>query len=477
MVRYLLEKGAHLGTPGEINPHGVDDLVKYHTGAALAKLILDSTGVDLNTKVPLLSPDEMSSYLRYAAAIGDSATIESLAHYGTAYDIFMPLVSAAQHGHVGIVKTLLERLPEFFLEESEIQDCCNEAVESAATNEHQSVVAALLDFAEQQGFYSVARRGLITAVDLGLETLCQLLVERGALKEAGSDFVDDSQILEMAITAGNHTLLKQMMDLHGYDPFCTFEWNKGSRRECTILERVAENSLDLFKTVLSWGPVTLDPSDLICQNALLRATARGKTDIIAYFLQHGFDVNGAYCLRDCYGNWDDDSVVTVSLLSQSAGSWNHYDPSNASSTTEFLLDQGADVNAVGCHGRTALAEIARDRKDLPMTRMPTTRGDLSVAKVLVARGADPLVSFEKCQSALQNAIFNQNFELVEFFLQTIDARGYKCDRLDSFICYVLDNIKMPKRRRSDPEFWWDIFFLVKALRGYYWRAACPVPDT
>lgn len=51
VVRYLLEKNAHLGTPGELNTCEISDISSHDRGPALAKTIFDSSGcsIDLDT--------------------------------------------------------------------------------------------------------------------------------------------------------------------------------------------------------------------------------------------------------------------------------------------------------------------------------------------------------------------------------------------------------------------------------------------
>lgn len=80
-----------------------------------------------------------------------------------------------------------------------------------------------------------------------------------------------------------------------------------------------------------------------------------------------------------------------------------------------------EVDAVGSRGRTALAELARQS------------GDISLAKMLIDRGANSLTGAEKGESTLEWAILGFHHELVELSLQSITARGYQSSRLDTTI--------------------------------------------
>lgn len=90
VVRYLLENGAHLGTPGDVNPIEVGGLAWENVALPMAKLIMDT--VDL-AKLKCRSSFEMSGYLCYAAASEDETTIKSFSH-GTVEGLMSPLLKA-----------------------------------------------------------------------------------------------------------------------------------------------------------------------------------------------------------------------------------------------------------------------------------------------------------------------------------------------------------------------------------------------
>lgn len=119
--------------------------------------------------------------------------------------------------------------------------------------------------------------------------------------------------------------------------------------------------------------------------ALLRTTSQGRIEIVSYFLQHGFDVNGTYRTQTPEVE-DDDYYLERSLdrgiilLIKSVTPWTMWGRQwEVSPMTQFLLDHGAEVDTVGRFGRTALAEAAKQLDNI------------SSAKVLVERGANPLI--------------------------------------------------------------------------------------
>lgn len=114
------------------------------------------------------------------------------------------------------------------------------------------------------------------------------------------------------------------------------------------------------------------------------------------------------------------------------------------------------MDAVGSRGRTALAELARQN------------GDISLAKVLIDRGANSLTGSEKGESALEWAILGFHHELVELSLRSITARGYQSSRLDTaFRQYMLDENRFGV---ADHALQWRWFFIVKALKQFSWRS-------
>lgn len=153
----------------------------------------------------------------------------------------------------------------------------------------------------------------------------------------------------------------------------------------------------------------------------------------------------------------------ITLLLHSVFPWYRFDPERQIPPMAwFLIDQGAEVDAVGSKGRTALAEVARQC------------GHISLAKVLIDRGANPLTGAERGESALKWAILRSYPELVELSLQTITARGYQSSHLEATIRHYISLEEGPMV--TGPTTQWRWFLTVKALKQFYWRSKYPVPD-
>ncbi|KAJ5827777.1 ankyrin repeat-containing domain protein [Penicillium robsamsonii] len=444
MVRCLLQKNAHLGTPGEINAYAVGELADEGR-EALATLMLEP--LDLDTKLPQLSPDQMTCFLHYAVVVGDDATIEKFGCPPAARELSSVLRIAAKCGRAHSVKTLLERCANVFPEREVIQDDCHTTIQVAAQNNQQSVVTVVLEHAENHAIDTAARVGLLAAAGAGHKELCQIFVGKSALKKSQSSQVDQSQILGSAIWSGDCTLVEQILDEGNLGPWTILFSSE------TVFELICSSSFDLFKMILKRG-VVLDPSDLVCRKALSRATISRRTDISSHFLQNGFDANDLFPLPN---GSDRLLFITVSSL------YGVYGEDQTSSVIKFLLDHGAKVDAVGIENRTALATVAWTRRDC-----------INIARELLDLGADPLLGFKENTSALQGAIETQKLEMVELFLEVIAARGHQCDGLTTFIARHIARFEMPEKSRLRRTEWWNSFFLLRVLRSYYWRTAVPM---
>lgn len=177
-MRYLLEKGAHLGTSGGINPQEIGEMCWSEHGITIAKLILEP--IDLDAQLVRLPRNEMSMFLRYAAATGDEAIIKKFGTPRTATEVKSALENAARHGHVLLVKILLDRCAEFGYEGSERAENYLDVISVAADFNQQAVVRVVLDRAEQRGISLRPPRALQLAAKNDHDAICRLLVERGA---------------------------------------------------------------------------------------------------------------------------------------------------------------------------------------------------------------------------------------------------------------------------------------------------------
>lgn len=342
-------------------------------------------------------------------------------------------------------------------------------IEIAALKNHQSVVEVVLGHAKERRIYSATQAALRIAVTESHDALCQFLVQKRALDDRHSAFddfdnsIDDTmpETLVQAIRHGNIALVKATIGVCSYRPRHTLLWRHTPGGD-SLFEVVAEQgSIEMLQKVLSLG-LELNPGDHLCYRALLRASSKGNTEIISYFLQHGFDANGTYCSQDA--DFDDDMYFDVSeelgldpdmtLLIQSLTPWDTVDlDEQMSSSTEFLLDHGVQVDTVGPNFRTALAEAVKQEAN-----------NIEVVNLLLERGANPLVGLENSENALDWAIVKRKLEMTELLLQAVAARGDQRLVVDSII----------QRYNVHPRDW-SQFYVNKALKQFHWRTVYPVP--
>lgn len=144
----------------------------------------------------------------------------------------------------------------------------------------------------------------------------------------------------------------------------------------------------------------------------------------------------------------------------------------------LLLDRGAKINDTHDEGRTALAEVVVGKLGPDF------------ARVLLDRGADPLVGVRTGSSALEWAIKLNNAELVEMFLEAISTRQYQCNDFARLIPKGLDEMNRAEKQEleefqaryppgevSGEKMWWDRFYIIKAMKRHYWRMMYPAPVT
>ncbi|GLI78064.1 hypothetical protein PoHVEF18_006363 [Penicillium ochrochloron] len=252
---------------------------------------------------------ETSLFIRHAVLLREEAAPEAFASHRTAEEPDRPLHDDSANGFAHLV----EALPEGSLgdELGGVGLLGPIDIHLAIESNDQPFVDAVLDRAEEEeGPLPSALCALLAAARNNQEEMCQFLVERGALDEYDLDGPGDAQmphILDAAITTGNDTLLKQIMDTRGYHPMESPDWAITPGGD-TILEMVAEKgSTDLFQKTVSWGGI-IKPNNSACTRALLRATSKGKIEIVSHFLKHGFDVNGTYHTKAMeYGQNSDDN--------------------------------------------------------------------------------------------------------------------------------------------------------------------------
>lgn len=133
--------------------------------------------------------------------------------------------------------------------------------------------------------------------------------------------------------------------------------------------------------------------------------------------------------------------------------------------------------------------------ELHLPRAVIAKAHPDSLRVLLERGANPLVGVGTGSSAFEWAITLNDLEVVELFLETISSRQYRCDDFVGLIPKQLHEIEPQEmeeltqmvggaayddeeeQEEEEKELWWVRFLIIKAMTRHYWRLMYPVPAT
>jgi len=191
---------------------------------------------------------------------------------------------------------------------------------------------------------------LMTAARAGNVDAVRILLERGADVNAREKYKGQTALMWAA--AERHPAIVKLLLEHGAD------WKVRSfDRETKPPKLSAASSI----SPIARGGFT----------ALLFAAREGDIDTARVMLDAGVDIN--------YGDVDNTTALTVAIMNKQY------------TFAKFLIDRGADVNAVGGYGRTPLYAIVDIRNEdwstLPNRKMEDSLPSLDVLKQLLAHGA------------------------------------------------------------------------------------------
>ncbi|KAJ6019797.1 ankyrin [Penicillium canescens] len=319
----------------------------------------------------------------------------------------------------------------------------------------------------------------------------QVLLHRGYLDKTKDPCIF-KKMLAGAFEVGNLELVWRLIN-HG--ELGLLDAHNGpdlEYQEQTVLHIAAHySSLKIFQGFLSTGNLTLDPNHPTHCAALVSAGVGMNVDVIGYFLEKSFEINALY---EASALKDDN--VPEALIIQVATAWasadNYLDKrtrDDVAAAMMFLLDRGAHIDTRNSRGQTVLS-------------IAVENGNPELAKMLLNRGADPLIALESRNnlSALEQLvrIFIRHehdlsyLDMLQASLETMAARGYQSDdfvRLMPSIEGTLSRPKVISQLEDAPDVKgpitlpyyedkdyvrWSHFFLIKELRKQYWRVTYPV---
>lgn len=393
-VRMLLQAGA---TVNAANRYGVTPLSLAVTSGAteVVKALLEA-GADAN--VALL---EGETVLMTAARTGNAAVVRALIAHGAdpqARESFYgetALIWAAAENHAEAVKALLE---------------------GGAGVDTRSPPT---QFARERFGLSALPKGnwtpLMYAAREGALEAAKVLVEHGA----DLDLTDPegTSALVLAIINYHYDLAAMLLE-HGADPnvadssgmnalfaavdMKTLPWTFGRPEQVAVndisakdlitllLEHGADPNARLNQPLIMRAHTDGDPAVGAGATAFMRAAKAGDVETMALLVRFGADPNavmdnGDNALMLAAGlGWRDGNMA---VPTRDVGT-----EEEAISAIMFCLEQGADINAVGARGNTALHVAA------------TGRGSLEIVKFLVEQGASVHALNEAGQTPQQAAL-------------------------------------------------------------------------
>lgn len=234
----------------------------------------------------------------------------------------------------------------------------NEPIDSAQIDKNQASIALLTAAGASPTMFSACRSGDAAFVRSYIAT-------NPAALEANPTTESNVTPLSLAAASGQVEVVRVLIDAGA-------KIDRPDARTAPLLAAARSGRLEVVKLLLERG------ADLHAScyqgNALHQAAMYGHQDIVKFLVERGLDAKG----RPEGGEW---------TPLHAAASWE-----GTPEVVNFLLDHGAEVNrATSDHGRTPLHAAA-------------SRGLIDVARVLLARGADPSLRDDRGMTPLDWAV-------------------------------------------------------------------------
>jgi ankyrin repeat protein len=240
-------------------------------------------------------------------------------------------------------------------------------------------------------------RYLNSAIQAGNSEQFALLVEAGA--RVGKD--NDEFLLYLVSQRENPTVeMVELLLAKGA------RLNQPVKYKSALMHAVSEGHLEIAKLLLARGEDVNTQTDE--GTALMMAVRRGNPQMVQLLLDDGARVN----VKHRSGNTPLIMSADLSFAEMNAKA-GAPPPVSSAQVMSLLLAKGADANAVGQYGRTALMEAS------------------SVAKVklLLAQGAQVNIKDEEGATALTRAVDRADVEVVEALLKA-GAEGLNAQNED-----------------------------------------------
>ena len=230
--------------------------------------------------------------------------------------------------------------------------------------------------------------------------------------------IEGVTVLNLAAEKATSEVVQRLLEVPGIDV------NAASTLPASPLyTAVKRGDLEIIKLLVEAGADLTLRGDVHENTMLMTAAYSNSSEIIKYFIEKGLEVNlknklgwtalhiAASNLTDFMGNLENVKTLVLAGADIDVGSNDGSTPlmyavlsNDNTDVVEYLLEQGADVNAVNSYGSTALFIAA-------------SKGKLEMARTLVMAGVDIHAVDHKHQNALMMAsIFGKN-DVVQYLLE------------------------------------------------------------
>ncbi|KAJ5380695.1 ankyrin repeat-containing domain protein [Penicillium cataractarum] len=474
VVRFLLEKGASVKG---FTADQLRDLV-CQEAPQCAALIFERIGRRKTMgRLKYLSVKTRAAFLVLAAALGDEPLFAKLIRLG-AGRINWPespvLGVAASSGHTTIVMALLDMLRE---NPDALPSQYSTAIDSAIRGNHKDIVIAILDHGAYEWIKTRGIWWLTEAARKGRDSICSVLIKRGALKFFSHATKVTSEKLRAALKLGyalgthfhgNMAVLRQIHRILVIG--CPY----GAKVACGVLSGAAgfcnEETLKMLKN--RYRHISGSDQEGWAR-ALTSAVRELNPEPIACILRY-VDPNFRPIEK-----FDEEFPPILVLCGHKVNAGNDPSVDVCLDIIRQLLNHGAQVDDLDSTDDSALRSVS-------------LRGDsaIHIAKELIDHGADPLMTEHGDPSALELVIRRGEPKLVELFLKTLEDRGtleenwslIKRFRIPDVLAWESYDAEtsIPASRNTnsstmDARTTWDTFLINKTVRKYELRMAWSRP--